>query len=78
MSKDEALQKWLDERNLQGAQGGAAYVARAAWHAAVKHTLAYVAREVNKRANIRAYGDHATHAARTMRNLADDIAKMKP
>lgn len=73
MSKDEALEEWLE------AHCGVGYdlpeiAAREAWHAAVKHTLAHVAGEVNKDADEMA----DDRDAELERGLAIRISKMNP
>lgn len=86
MSTDEALEKWLDAEVPED-QCGSAFnrsprapaepfreIATAAWHAAVKHTLAYVAGEVNKDADEMA----DDRDAELERGLAIRISKMKP
>ena len=76
MSKDAALDKWIDAE-LPVASFNTRLAVCAAWHAAVKHTLALVAGELNKRANATA-GPDCERVANVMCNLAVDIANMKP
>ena len=75
MNKHAALQNWLDDRlplngelspdsESQRLMYEGRYLARAAWHAAVKHTLEHVATELRLE-----YGD---------RDIAEFAAKMKP
>ena len=68
--KDEALEKWV----LDNVAYGKRSTAREAWHAAVKHTLEYVAGEVNKDADEMA----DVRDAELERGLAIRIALMKP
>lgn len=85
MSKDEAFGRWLSGRPL-GAQGPdyprdhIECVAKDAWHAAVKHTLAHVAGELEKDADkFGARGNCTTGSvARYARILAADIVRMEP
>ena len=54
MSKDAALEKWIEEdmRDVPCAMPvdeAGEYMCRAAWFAAVKHTLAFVAEEYRRR-----------------------------
>ena len=82
MSKDEALEQWIVEDMCDvpcalPVDEAGEYMCRAAWFAAVRHTLEYVAGELNKRANVTA-GLELERVANVMRNLAVDIANMKP
>lgn len=89
MSKNEALERWIEVQlamlpiwcqNVTG-RALAREIATKAWHAAVKHTLEHVVGEVNKRANAVGGLDSARVAVacvNVMRNLAVDVAKMKP
>ena len=84
MSKDAALQNWLDDRlplngelpldsESQRLMYEGRYLARAAWHAAVKHTLAFVAAKFIDQA-----GDATTREARFVREWGNMILNMKP
>ncbi len=86
MSKDEALDKWL-EAELPMVMGESTamacnepvqawldrVVARAAWHAAVKHTLAFVADELGKQATV-----IGSPSAWCMQDFVNFVKKMKP
>ncbi|MCH8851534.1 MAG: hypothetical protein IID41_02665 [Planctomycetes bacterium] len=78
MNQDEALQKWLEGRPL-GTQGPdyprdhIECVAKDAWHAAVKHTLACITTALKQQAEV---ADE--WQAKFMRELADMIAMEKP
>ncbi len=48
MSKDEALERWLEDELPSGVGDYVQHSARAAWHAAVKHTLTFVVEELHK------------------------------
>ncbi len=78
MSKDKALEKWLEEGlpKVPLGTGVSEVHCRAAWHAAVKHTLEHVANNLNKQAS--KIGGLDVPCANVMRNLAVDIVKMKP
>ena len=87
MSKDEALEQWIEAELLKHqhhrCQAGMAqteHCAREAWHAAVKHTLSFVAGE------LRRWRDNplppprrpSIRDATRLGNLAMAIEKMKP
>lgn len=89
MSKDKALELWIkaylptDWVGMHGLAGRQSYhaVAREAWHAAVAHTLAYVAGELIKDADVlerEAESPSTCSEGRTYRELAGIITRMKP
>ncbi len=79
MSKDEALEKWIEAersrwpRHYDYSSESIEEVAREAWHAAVKHTLAYVAATFINQA-----GDTETREARYVREWGRLIEKLEP
>lgn len=81
-TNDEALERWLEaelptiRQSWREGVDPFRFGARAAWRAAVKHTLGFVADELN----MKAYktGGLAVPAANVMRNLADDVRQMEP
>ena len=93
MSKDEALEKWLEAEllllavdgkpALQGPRGQTnthyRFAATAAWHAAVKHTLEHISCKLMKdqRARQGIAFSRLIHDE-YMRYLAGDIRQMKP
>jgi hypothetical protein len=78
MSQDEALEKWLnDDFHSLPCGMTKAYMCREAWHAAVKHTLAFVAGEVVKGAH-EVPGYDSRCMFRERRELKAAILQMKP
>ena len=91
MSKHAALHNWLDDRlplsgelpldsESQRLMYEGRYLARAAWHAATKHTLEFVAAELRKK---KAFTDplpqqYNDTEAEDLGNLASEIEIMKP
>lgn len=78
MSKDEAFRRWLPSRPLAAQTSDyprdhIERVAKDAWHAAVKHTLAYVAGELHKQAGI-----VGSPSAWCMQDLVNLVMRMKP
>ena len=88
MSKHAALQDWLDDRlplngelpldsESQRLMYEGRYLARAAWHAAVKHTLKHVASELRACA-VEHYSTDLVIAKDALREQACRVLKMKP
>ena len=85
MSKDGALEKWLVSetgyrrtmRHSPRVADDAEAVAREAWHAAVKHTLEFVAGELNTRAEKQS-SIGTVLVRQYLRKLAGIVLKMKP
>ena len=78
MSNDAALEKWIEDdmRDVPCAMPvdeAGEYMCRAAWYAAVKHTLAHVAAKFIDQA-----GDATTREARFVREWGNLILNMKP
>ena len=78
---DEALEKWIEaELPPKMPLEFTERMVRAAWHAAVKHTLEHVASELSKDAKrLESHGERGLdRPVGYMRAMATDILKMKP
>ena len=72
MNQDEALEQWIEDdmRNVPCAMPvdeAGEYMCRAAWYAAVKHTLEHVAEELRRQ-----------HGDCDLEDCAAFVLKMKP
>ena len=82
MSNDAALEKWIEDDMrdvpcVMPVDEVGEYMCRAAWRAAVKHTLAFVAGELNTRAE-KQRSRGTVLVRQYLRKLAGIVLQMKP